>query len=927
MAPPTGSQDRLSRAELLLQQHYAQGSTGSPAEIEALAAAHADLAAELRELHEACGELNRALAVGRSDHAHQLLQLKRMLAEVREDAGTSARYLIEGEIGKGGMGAVMRVRDTKLDRTLAMKVILGQADASRTGRTPPIAPRQLARFLNEARIMSRLDHPGIVPVHEIGVDKEGCAFFTMKLVQGRTLAEIYRLHAAGDAEWTKERVLWLLQRACEALAYAHERGVVHRDLKPTNMMVGRFGEVYVMDWGLARGPGKNEEALGARGNGSVDAELAAELCAELSAHVTRTHEGMLIGTPAYMPPEQALGRIRELGPRSDVYAVGAMLYELLAGHAPYCGPGSSTGVSDVLDMVRREPPAPIPAQRASPELSAICGKAMAREADDRYADMEALAADLRAYLERRVVSAYETGAWAEAKKWVERNPARAAALGAAVFVLIAGLVAVSMLKAQADRRANDVLSLAAIQELRELEERADTLWPPYPENLSAYEAWLADARVLIEGRAADRRRDLRAHPSLADHEAKLAELRERAKPLNSEQSASALDREVGQRQVWEFDDAQDRWWHEQLSQLVTDLKAFQNESRGGLYSLGTSPQHGWGVVRRVEFSRTIEKRSVSTPEARERWLEAIESIARSECYRGATWPSGERLAPQLGLLPIGPDPDSGLWEFAHLLTGEPAERGPDGRLVLQDATGVVLVLLPGGTFLMGAQRGNPEGANYDPQAQPEESPVREVAVGPYFISKYEMTQGQWKRATGRLPSTLVEPLLHPAREVNWYDCTQVCKRIGLVLPTEAQWEHAARAGTRTPWWTGADRESLRLRNAVNAADQAALRCGWWRWPGSKDWPELDDGFAECAAVNRLAANPFGLYNVHGNVWEWCQDDGPTAPDRGGVPFRVHRGGGYSDLSADTRSSTRSFTTPLWVSGNLGLRPARIVGPK
>ncbi len=145
------------------------------------------------------------------------------------------------------MGAIYRVIDKKLDCPLAMKVILGQATAIPTGKTPSVRPQQLARFLNEAKITSHLDHPGIVLVHEVGVDTEGRACFTMKLVKGQTLAEVFEKQSSGDPNWSTPRVLTVIERVCEAMAFAHERGVIHRDLNPANIMVGDFGEVYVMD--------------------------------------------------------------------------------------------------------------------------------------------------------------------------------------------------------------------------------------------------------------------------------------------------------------------------------------------------------------------------------------------------------------------------------------------------------------------------------------------------------------------------------------------------------------------------------------------------------------------------------------------------------------------------------------------------------
>jgi formylglycine-generating enzyme required for sulfatase activity len=333
------------------------------------------------------------------------------------------------------------------------------------------------------------------------------------------------------------------------------------------------------------------------------------------------------------------------------------------------------------------------------------------------------------------------------------------------------------------------------------------------------------------------------------------------------------------------------------------------------------------VAKRLAFAEELE--SGFSPNGRyalawERDLPAIR----------AAYP-GLALSPQMGLVPIGADPDSGLWEFAHLMTGAPAERGPDGKLVLSEETGVVLVLLPGGSFWMGAQSSDPAGRNYDPQARGDEGPVHAVELSAYFLSKYELTQGQWLRLTGRNPSNyqksaLAPTLLHPVEQVSWLDCMEWLPRAGLGLSSEAQWECGARGGTDTPWWTGADRESL--RGAANLADQAAARAGA-TWGDIKDWPELDDGYAVHAPVGTYSANAFGLHEVHGNVWEWCLDGfdsgfygqsprrDPVAPHEGAA-YRVTRGGGFNIAASLARSALRSFLTPSDAIPFLGVRPAR-----
>jgi formylglycine-generating enzyme required for sulfatase activity len=319
--------------------------------------------------------------------------------------------------------------------------------------------------------------------------------------------------------------------------------------------------------------------------------------------------------------------------------------------------------------------------------------------------------------------------------------------------------------------------------------------------------------------------------------------------------------------------------------------------------------------------RSLAARSVDGPEAAARWREARSSI------RECPWYAGLALAPQLGLLPIGQDPDSGLWEFAHLETGEPPVRDADGTLVRTEAMGLVFVLVPGGTFLMGAQSADPSRPNYDPQAYGDEGPVRSVQLSPFFLSKYEMTQAQWERITGTNPSYWKPKGLRPVEQVSWEECDTLCARLGLALPSEAQWEYAARAGTSTPWWSGDDPSVL--VEVANLADRSYRYQGGARDRMIEDW---DDGVYETAVIGSFAANPFGFHDVIGNVWEWCRDwytsaewsggtvVDPVREERGVATERVDRGGGFGNAALFARVSLRSSDTPEVAA--LGLRPAR-----
>ena len=412
--------------------------------------AHESFADRLRAAHGSGVDSSVSLDGPSADLGKASSDLLRRLSQ----KSTGTRYRLEGEVARGGMGAILRVWDEDIRRHLAMKVVLGRGEASTDGATPVVVPAQVSRFLEEAQITGQLDHPGIVPVHELGLDQDGRVFFTMKLVKGRDLKSIYDLVFEGRDGWNETRALSVILKVCEAVAYAHKKGVIHRDLKPANVMVGDFGEVYVMDWGLARVIGRKDQhdlRLAPEGNASksVRTERRVEREETPDSPIV-TMDGTVVGTPAYMSPEQARGEVETLDARADVYAIGAMLYHLLARQVPFVNPGEHISGRTVLARLLDGPPKAIRALRVGVpvELEAMCERAMQRDSAKRYAGTVALSDDLRAYLERRVVRAYETGTWAEARKWVKRNRALTASLLIAVAALLGLLVVVNANRVQ-----------------------------------------------------------------------------------------------------------------------------------------------------------------------------------------------------------------------------------------------------------------------------------------------------------------------------------------------------------------------------------------------------------------------------------------------------------------------------------------------
>lgn len=312
------------------------------------------------------------------------------------------RYEERGLLGQGGLGEVVEAFDRDLNRRVALK-------RPRPGRGQPSF---VARLIEEAQITAQLDHPNVPPIHSLGIDAEGRPYFSMALIEGRSLGELIAARR-GDPELAREyglsRLLRIFLQVGNAVAFAHDRGVIHRDLKPENVLLGRFGEVRVLDWGLAK-------LLGRPGAGAAPQPADA---ISTTAERSETQIGTTMGTPGYMSPEQALGR-PDLDQRTDVYALGALLYAMLAGRPPVLADSSSELLKRAIEgrVSPLHEVVPVPA-----DLAAVVHRALAREPADRYQDVPSMLADVEAILEDRPISLDHGGLLHRAGRfYISRNP-------------------------------------------------------------------------------------------------------------------------------------------------------------------------------------------------------------------------------------------------------------------------------------------------------------------------------------------------------------------------------------------------------------------------------------------------------------------------------------------------------------------------
>jgi WD40 repeat protein/Flp pilus assembly protein TadD len=398
----------------------------------------------------------------------------------------AVRYEIIRLHAKGGLGEVFIAIDKELHREVALKKIRPQHESDTA---------YLGRFVQEAEITGGLEHPGIVPVYGLGEYSDGRPCYAMRFIQGETLAEAVCKFHSGNSGVTLRSLLGRFVAVCNAVAYAHHRGVLHRDLKPANVMLGKYGETLVLDWGLAKPIG--QEATTSLLFPSDEPTLLPH-SGDSSIH---TVMGSTLGTPTYMSPEQALGRLDQLCQSTDIYSLGATLYTILTGQAPISGPNKSEILRRVKEgdwqrprLVNPDVPRP---------LEAICCKAMAQNASDRYPSALALAADVEQWLADEPVSAWPEPLKVRTRRWIGRHRVFVASLAAVVLVASLALSVGVFLLTAANERERDARQTAEIEEAEAREQRDRARYLLYVSNINlALREWehgnVAHVRELLD---------------------------------------------------------------------------------------------------------------------------------------------------------------------------------------------------------------------------------------------------------------------------------------------------------------------------------------------------------------------------------------------------------------------------------------------
>lgn len=768
------------------------------------------------------------------------------------------RYRVDRELGRGAMGAVFLAYDTELKRFIALKFQnTGAADKSRS----------LARFQREARSAAVLTHPNLCRVYDIG-EYQGLRYIAMEYIEGKRLS----MYIAADAIRPRQAAT-VVQHLAQGLATAHKNEIIHRDVKPDNILINQVGEPVLTDFGLARD--------------------------NYSGSSSTTQVGVILGSPAYMSPEQAAGNLSAMGPTSDIYSLGVVFYEMLTGQLPFRG-----AVTEVLASVLMSQPKLIRELRPAvpPGLAAICERMMAKQQQERYQSMGEVAQALREWFQSTLADSAELAVTGPAGP---QDPSGLVSLVSADLTCDTEpiLVSIEPTIELASPVAPNVAGTPAIQ-VAGPQHASSSLWGE-PDDIREGGSRGALGRRLLAGMA-----------------------------VSAVVVCSIIvyfKVNTGLVRI-EVDDPR-------ASVLIDGSKATINAAGIGEVRLSVgeheySVERGGAVVRsssKFEITRSGRKLlSIQLQEAGAAPVAATTGVAAPNV------PVSEAVGDSTILparVPFDAKQARAFQDAAALRYGVPVE--------YKNSLGMRFRLIPPGEYLMGSTpeeieewnkiwAADTEELKLIPQSEGPQHPVK--LSEPFYLAVHEVTQRDFESVLGRNPSSFhptstnvvtrsgvqdQDVSLLPVDTVNWQDAVEFCEKLtqlesrgvqGYRLPTEAEWEFACRAGTITRNWAG-DTEESALRGA-NFRKRSPL------------------------CVGSLEANPFGLHDMLGNVWEWVYDwwdpeyygryvDGPVSdpkgPETGGM--KCLRGGSWGQDLIRMRSAIRFREVPKARNAGFGFRVA------